>query len=297
VAVSADVSWSNRGTISAGGTSVFNYGFVGGQSYSSVQFTPRAPTDGRGSGEGAVTMYFDVGPRVSLYYGGVFGIGAKYLFDSKFSIRPWVRLGGSYSLPAFPAKIAPFANETIFFDQKFGSACTSVHYVEWDLNCGAQVLFNTKKTSFFGAFNATILDYRVPKPLAKGCLLTQANVLAAYKKIVFFFDQKIKSLKLSDQSFGALLLQDLSSSMNTPIEGSVTIYNDQNGRVQATLTLPDYSDQNQAAVLQNAARNPASIYNGEQRTTLSSYALPAPNSSTKMAPLAIIIIALLVMLM
>jgi len=274
VEISADFLWKNTGNFDAGGQIVIDYGTYNTNPYATAQFFPSAP-EGGASGESSVRIALDVGPRMYLIWGGIsiFDIDKQTIFDAKFSVQPWIQLGVAYQLPAFPAKIAPAANDSIFFAPIFGSACTSPHFLEWNITVGVKVLLTFQDTLFFKYKQHVLLDKSSSLPLAKGCLLTD-KLSGIYKKVKFYFDKKVTELNLSGMSFQALLLQDLKKVTRSNVEGNVTV-TVKDSVVEAVLTLPNYNDGN-SVILQNAADHANAFMNIQSRSTLAPYIMSTP---------------------
>jgi len=266
--ISADFVWKNTGTFNAGGQISVYYGFDSSKktNHSSAEFLPSAPGGGA-SGESTARLSIDVGPRLSLTL-----VNTK-LFAAKLSVKPWIQLGVSYALPAFPAKIAPTASETIFYNPTFGYGCTSPHYVEWNITVGANLFLTIEKAKFAEDQKFQFFDGRLARPLAKGCLLTD-NFNGTPQKVKFYFDKKITELNLSGMTFQSLLLQDLKSIVGTNVQGNVTLQIT-NNMVEATVILPNYN-RDQTAPLQLAADNAEMLNRMQSGSSLVPYAVSTP---------------------
>jgi len=280
VEISADFLWKNTGEFDAGGQIVINYGTYNTNPFASADFTPSQPGGGA-SGESSVRLSLDVGPRMYLIWGGIsfFDIEKQTLFDAKFSVQPWIQLGVMYHLPAFPAKIAPAANESIFYLPTLAFTCTRPHFVEWNITVGVKVLLTFQDTVFFDYYQKTLLDKSPSIPLAKGCLITDQS--SVYKKIKFYFDKKVTQLNLSGTTFQALLLQDLQTVSGSNVQGNITV-TVKDTVVEAVLTLPNYNVDNSAA-LQNAADNADVFLKAQRASTLAPYIMSTPVPTTSAA--------------
>ncbi|PRP79126.1 hypothetical protein PROFUN_11682 [Planoprotostelium fungivorum] len=279
----ASIDWQNQGSITGGFDMALEYGVGTDQSpWSDHKFQLNQPAGSMG-GDAHFRLTSNIGPGLYASFGAF--IFRKTILETKLIFSPWVQLDMSYGLsPPLPAlSPVPSASDSFLYDNKFVSACSTDHYLNFRIPFG----YNTKlyvKVWRLMDREITLKEYNSKKPLAIGCLLpTRTRLL---KQVKFSFDANITQSSVSPQTFNSLFIQDLSFHTNSSVIADISGFTwDQNGQAVVNVTLPqgvDFSGtDDQYDQLWQLSHDPSGFRNSSTTSQIGQYLLPyAPPTTT-----------------